>query len=461
MRCAIALVLGALLVLLGVAVAAPPAAQSVASFVEARNSNSRPQIVHHFSTKDIPAAPAAPATGSAPVRGGGVIEWTSTDDYGIYTSSSISSNTGSVIFGNSLVSTAADPNKAVIAEVMGDFKPTATQEGDNIQVAASRDSTVFVSLSYDDTWTTILVSKYSADQSKPDWTYTLHNHVPAMQGVVVSADGSTIAVLATQLEYLSPNQTRLYIFKADSNVPSNMWTGLGGAYTLEITADGRYVAFHVMAYIYVLDTYTTALRWMTANLGFYDAALGFSEDGNYLAYGFTTLTVMKWNAQQSAYVKLWDATSSGFYVESIALNSETLAVGWASYTASQNRIQAFSPRSSEPTWTVDYDQVTNNLQDIPSSIAVTEDGQYILVGSWGSSNKSNPEVRVFWKLSPNPIYTLSTAGSVFTVDIINGSAMFTLNAVVGCKQTHANEFGRGGAFYSIYIPTRCKVSGQC
>lgn len=416
------------------------------------------QVVHRLTTDKVEIPAPAP---SGPVSGGAVVEWTTSDDYGIYTSSSISSATGSVIFGNSMVEIPTDPNTAVIADLMGNFKPSVTQTGDNMQVAASRDATVFVSLSYDDTWSKILLSKYTADNSKPDWTFEMNDHIPASHGVVVSADGSTIAVLATKLEFLNQNQTRLYLFKSGSNVPSHVWSGLGGAYTLEITADGRYVAFHVMTYIYVMDTASTTLRWMSNNLGFYDAAMGFSEDGNYLAYGFTTLTVLKWNAQQAAYAKLWDSTPGSYFIESLDLNSETLAVGWASFTASQNRIQAFTPRSSEPSWTVDYDQVSNGLQDIPSNIAVTEDGQYILVGSWGSQNKSNPEVRVFWKLSPNPIYTFSTAGSVFTVDIINGSAMYTLNAVVGCKLTHANQWGRGGAFYSIFIPTRCKATGDC
>ncbi len=86
------------------------------------------------------------------------------------------------------------------------------------------------------------------------------------------------------------------------------------------------------------------------------------------------------------------------------------------------------------------------FQDTPSALAVSDDGKYIAVGSWGDQFSTHPEVMLFDRDSGNvPIGKIDTPGSVFDLDL-SGDGQFL---VAGTKAVHANTFGNGGAGYCL------------
>src|SRR5262249_4587924 len=85
-------------------------------------------------------------------------------------------------------------------------------------------------------------------------------------------------------------------------------------------------------------------------------------------------------------------------------------------------------------------------QDTPQACAVSENGKYVAVGSWGTQSNSHPEALLFDRDAGNrPIGSTRPPGSVFDVDVSSDGQFM----VVGTKSVHANLFGNGGAGYSF------------
>ena len=98
-----------------------------------------------------------------------------------------------------------------------------------------------------------------------------------------------------------------------------------------------------------------------------------------------------------------------------------------------------------------YDQ--SELQDFPSAMEITEDGQFLVVGSWGDSGAEGPTVNVFGRHLPDgPLFAANTPGSVRAVDIVQHDRTKELLVVAAGKLVHANKLGDGGDLYSFLIP---------
>jgi len=347
------------------------------------------------------------------------------------------------------------PQEAELIPLEGDGTPSWVYPGTDFRVAASRYSDVMAGV--DRLPTSVVLYKWNAGSAVPDWSFPVASAaVMGPRSVVVSPDGSTIALLATMQ---SPQVARLYCFAADSpeplgtyDTPQYVTSG-----NLDITADGAYIAFHAGAIAYVFDRDAAALRW-SGSMGAGNDPLALSGNGSYLAYGWTSLVVREWSG--SAYNVIWSVPGGSFWLRScrFSLDEGTLVAGWYDHnTHLQNRVQLYRPSSSSPLWTYDYQFGSGGYQDIPSEIAVTSTGGHIAVASWGDQANTNPEIHVFEHGSPTPILTVDTPGSMFDIDIAEDADGPVYVAACG-KHIHANENGRGGDLYSIRLRDPAGVS---
>ncbi|MBU0617468.1 MAG: hypothetical protein KKI02_07110, partial [Planctomycetes bacterium] len=270
------------------------------------------------------------------------------------------------------------------------------------------------------------------------------------RSILVSPDGSTIAVLVTM--YTDPSTARVYYFDADSPVPLGTYDPPGGTFARNfgVTEHGEFVAVYAAASVYVFDTVAGSERW-SASAGASSSVIAISGDGQYLAYGWPSLTVREWDG--STYAYLWSRSVSGFYTRVCAFSTDnsTLVVGfYRSADYLRNRIELFNMPSGTPHWTYLYAAGSGGYQDIPDDIAVTADGSYVAVASWGDGGNTNPEFHVFQHDDPTPVLTVDTPGSMFDVDIAatcNGTVYISACG----KHIHANVSGRGADLYAMRI----------
>lgn len=396
----------------------------------------------------VPTGDASlPGESGAAVLGGvrsGEILWHRYYSDATYTTTGISKPDTSLCAGTYL----NPPKQIELVPLEGDGTPDWTYAGTEFKVAASRDAEVVAGLDYQSTAQTAVLYKWTADSGTPDWSYQIDScTVGSSKCIVVSPDGSTIAVAVTKQ---APKFARVYYFDSASSTPLGYYDGAADSFarTVVISEDGAYIAFIATAYVHVVERDTGLARW-SGYMGATSDPLGISGDGSYLAYGWSTMVVRQWDG--SSYGLLWTASQGGYYLKCCPISSDgsTLAAGWYRSSFDKNRIQLYGLPSSTPLWTYDYQQGVGGYQDSPYDIALTADGGYIAVGSWGDQMNTNPEVHVFHHSSAVPVFTVDTPGSMFDVDIVEKSGGAY---VAACgKHVHANQSGRGGDLYSIHV----------
>lgn len=405
-----------------------------------------PMVVHEQTpdTGAVNLAVDAPGETDGPLRDG--VLWHKYESQPVYTTSGISIPDGSVCAGTWL----NPPQEFEYFELEGDEIPEWVYSGTRFEVSVSRDAEVLAGLDYNSGTQTATVYKWHPESSTPDWSYVINPCGLTQRSILVSPDGSTIAVLVTM--YTDPSTARLYYFDADSPVPLGTYDPPGGTFArnVGITEHGEYVAVYAAASVYVFDTVAGTERW-SASAGASSSVIAISGDGQYLAYGWPGLTVREWNG--ASYGFLWSRSVGGFYTRSCAFSTDnsTLVVGY--YRSSdflQNRIELFNMPSDTPHWTYLYAAGSGGYQDIPDDIAVTADGSYAAVASWGDVGNTNPEIHVFQHANSTPVMTVDTPGSMFDVDIGTTCAGTVYVSACG-KHIHANESGRGADLYAVRI----------
>jgi len=383
-------------------------------------------------------------TRPARLEGDGGLVWHNYYEEALVQSVSIAASASRLIAGTWL----NPPLDAELIPLEGDGTADWAFPGTNFRVGASRNGGVLVGV--DKLANSVTLYKWHSGSSTPDWSFPIPSAtVGGVRCVVVSPDASTIALVVTMLR---PQRVRLYCFDADSPVPiatfdANEGTSGGN---IDITADGRFIAFYALADAFVYDRDTQSVRW-TGYMGGGNDPLAISGDGEYIAYGWMSLYVRRWNG--STYEALWSEPGGNFWVKTCRFSNEgsTLVVGWCDHDSYlQNRIELFEMPDRTPLWTYLYRRGSGEYQDIPREIAITNDGSYIAVGSWGDEANTNPEVHVFEHDAPAPILTLDTPGSVFDIDIAEVERGTVYVAASG-KHIHANENGRGGDLYSLRV----------
>ncbi len=346
------------------------------------------------------------------------------------------------------------PKQAEVVPLAGDGTPAWTYPGTEFYLEASRDGSVIAGVDANSATLTVTVYCWTPDSSTPLWSYPIS---PASRGsfrtVDVSADGSTIAVLVSMQE--GSAAARLYLFQPDSPTPIGVYDGPAGfARNLSLGADGRYAAFIGLATAYVVDRDAETVRW-SGSMGATNDPIAISTDGQYLAYGWTSLRLLQWNG--TAYATAWTVPGAGFSLFSCAFSEDgsTFVAGWCPSSYLQNKVQAYHPASSTPLWTYLYPLASGGYQDVPYDLSMTPSGDFILVGSWGDQVGLNDELHLFDRATGTPQWSFDTPGSVFDADL--GVGANGLHIVSCGKGVHANQTGRGGDLYSLLLPDPSSV----
>jgi hypothetical protein len=327
-------------------------------------------------------------------------------------------------------------------------------------VTAARFAKKVAAVAFDDTESISSVFIYDIS-SKQSVTVNLTNTMPTSGAIALSDDGTRLAFLGFEIEYLNPNQTRLYVWDVTAAQPKLLIKYVGGSSCEHITfsKNGQFIAFKTDTNVVVYDLSQNKVRWQ-ANLGYVDYELAISEDGSRLVVGFTSLAMYEWDSGKQVYVQKWTTSIPNQYVCGADIANGKLAVGWTSYENLQPTVAYFDNiQSSTPKYVFNYGK-SANLQDLVAQIVMVEDGTFFAVATWGNDTDINPTVRVFSGSQSNPVYTLATSGSAFSVDISKDPVTKGLHLVAGTKSVHANIQGRGGTFYYVelsdagFVPTK-------
>jgi len=438
---------GAIIATACAAVSAPAGADEMRTWIEDTADGSYTHT--QYSTGPISPTPQLSGSPSLAIPRGDEVIWHNYLTDAVYTTTGISIPHGSLITGTWL----NPPEEVELIGLEGDGTPDWIHGGTYFEVAASRNAEVVAAVDFDDA-DDVTVYKWHPDSATPDWSYaikgaTLSSH----RTIVVSPDGSTIAVLVNMQG--DRGFARLYYFDSDSNEPLgtfDMETDSFGR-NICITEHGEYICFFARITAYVFDRDAGALRY-SVSAGASNDAVGISGSGEYLAYGWQTLYVRRWNG--STYEMLFTIPGGGEYLRHCVMSADdsTLVTAWTPTTHKQNRLELHELPSPTPLWSYQYEYGTGEYQDIIDDVALTTNAGYIAVASWGDQGNTNPEVHVFTHDGPTIAVTVDTPGSMFDVDIATASDGTIYLSACG-KHVHANESGRGGDLYSVLVKMGC------
>ena len=395
-----------------------------------------------------PASQLSSSPGRATPRGDEVI-WHNYLTDAVYTTTGISIPHGSLITGTWL----NPPMEAELIGLEGDGTPDWLFGGTYFEVAASRNAEVVAAADFDDA-DDVTVYKWHPDSATPDWSYKIKAaSLSSHRAIVVSPDGSTIAVLVNMQG--DPGFTRLYYFDPDVSEPLGIYDLEEGSFgrNIAITDHGEYITFFATARVYVFDRDAGALRY-SVSAGAANDALTISGSGEYLAYGWQSLYVRRWNG--TTYELLFTRPGGSEYLRLCTMSSDdsTLAIAWYQTSFKQNHVELFELPSSTPLWSYLSEYGAGEYQEIVGDLQLTANASHLAVASYGDIMNTNPEVHVFQHDSPTPVLTVDTPGSMFDVDIATAFDGTIYLSACG-KHVHANESGRGGDLYSVLVKIGC------
>ncbi len=394
---------------------------------------------------------------SAPVPGGrrdGTILWHRHFVDPIYTSCGISEAAGMAFAGNYL-----NPPKQVEAvPLAGDGTPDWTHSGSEFYVDASRLGEVLAAVDIDLSDSTAVISAWDPTSATPLWSHEVgpcrsltYAGWASRKPIQVSDDGSTVAVALVTYTETGQQRGHLYAYEAATGAILADWEFPdGNVVATALSADGNIMAMAGWPTLYVYDLGLGALRW-SGPIGSGNDALAVSSDGEYIAWGWTTFNLRRWNG--SSYAYHWSHTpGGGTYLGQCAFAPEDqFAVTWDNGNDMVNEVsvELYTLSTLDLLWHYDYQGTPPSTHvDIPSSMVFSPDGSRFAVGSWGGSF---PEIHVFDVAEPTPVYTLDTPGSMFDIDIVEAPSGGHYVTACG-KGVHAGTGGRGGDFYAIEIP---------
>jgi len=412
---------------------------------DARVSHSR-AVISESGTRTVrstgapvAATPAAKAALPLAPDGSGVVLWTRNTSTPMVMTAALSLEAG-VASGTSLNA----PQEVALSELEGDGTPIWNSVGSNYRTAAAAHADVIAGADADGN--DLVVRKWTSASATPDWTHTIRSAgLSSYQAIAVSDDGSTIAVLAS----LPGNGAKMLLYDAGSSTPISTHDANDSApgRNIVITSDGRFAGFRIGSWAYVYDRDADALR-QGLNTGANTDPITVSDDGQYIAFGFTNVTVREWTG--STYSTLWTRTPASSILRDCAISADgsTIVTTWSSFGGTDPFVEIHDLTSSVPDWTYDYPASGGTLQDIPSDVDITLDGAYVAVASWGNAESSSPQIHLFGRASATPLTTVVTPGSMFDVNVAEAD-----NGVVyvsaGGKHVHANTSGNGGDVYAI------------
>jgi len=294
------------------------------------------------------------------------------------------------------------------------------------------------------------VKLYNSSSATPVWTYTggpgsfITGSVESPGKYACSDDGSILASGGAIDGHLA-----IQFFNSSSATPFSTYEDISLTYyprQLRITADGSKCIFRVGATLYRVDTATGTLE-TSYSLDASNDCFAISPDGSVVAYGFTAARIATWDG--SEYNLVAGKAISGYYgrAATIASDNATVYFGFCRGDYKTNKILKFDVSSSVPVWTYDYPVGSGSNQDALQWMDCSDDGRWIVAGSWGCNNGGD-EIQVFDDLYPTePVFSIDTPGSMFHVDMSSDGRYITGSG----KHVHANTMGSGTDTYFAEI----------
>ncbi len=166
-------------------------------------------------------------------------------------------------------------------------------------------------------------------------------------------------------------------------------------------------------------------------------------NGDYSGYAY----LYEWDEGSESYTEKWSfkvgggGTSAWVLGMGVSADGSTVAIGTLVFLSGgyDGEIYLFNSYSPEPLW------VFEHCGDQIGSISLSNDGSLIAAAGYGPLDHSKPDFLLFRKETNVPIFSVTTQGSFFAVDL---SSDGTLCSVTG-KAVHAREFGSGGLLYNV------------
>jgi len=262
----------------------------------------------------------------------------------------------------------------------------------------------------------------------------------------VSPDGTTVTGLFWN------GNTVVYDWDVTSGAQLGQWINNADGGGRALVVSNTVFAVIDVATLIIIEKATGKMLW-NETFDFSTSTLCMSSDGSYVAYGFEEIEL--YAQQTNSYSQVWSVATTGpssmYFAGACSLESGFVAVGWYSESFNQNQAVLMTTSSTTPVYTYDYSPTNDQCQDLPVASAMTLDGDFFVMGSWGDCSTSVPQTNIFSTASSanTPVYTVTSPGSIFDVDILTvGSSVYAASCG---KHAHANEFADGGDFYSIQI----------
>jgi len=334
-------------------------------------------------------------------------------------------------------------------ELEGDGTPLWTVLEGPSYTAGAADADVFGSATENAGIGGATINAWQQGSDRPLWSSEIPDcNVPA-RCVAVARDGSILTVAMN----MPGTFVRLYSYDVATGDKISTFDCAppSSARALKMSDDGSLVVVRASSTLYVVETATGTMRW-SGSIGASADPLAFSGDGNVIASGWTALMVYQWNGAGYPLSWSYDGGGSSWYLRCCALSADgnALIAGWNASGYGQNKVQWFDTASSTPNWTYLAEESGGSYQELPSDVAIDQDGEYAVVGAWGDALNTNPEVLVFERRSAAPVFSIDSPGSIYDVAIsaaVNGAVY-----VSACgKNVHANQFGNGGDVYAAVV----------
>eukprot|EP00117_Sycon_ciliatum_P043754 scpid45235/ scgid31639/ Cathepsin B-like cysteine proteinase; Antigen Sm31 len=371
------------------------------------------------------------------------------------------------------------PEMVEVYKIKGDAvtRKTATvdenHDGSSDIVAMSRDSTVCVGMvNYRSNFSTALyVWDLQNPSTKPEWHHMESGTIGV--GTAVSADGSLIALqYLDDISYLRPNAMGISFLSNTGEVLSRyQGRELETPLVFGMSSDGHYVAYvsqlvvgekrelNLTVVEYVKGEKRVGQKF-TMPITAFSQHLAVSASGEYIAMSglvdekLSLAVYHKSAGDKLAYTDHALPVPEGFFLINLAFSPEGyhLATTWAARTLHQNALVAYDLPAQKDIYSYMYPVDTGDkLEDEPASVAISSNGEYIAVGSWGTLNETagSEQIQVFKVGEKEPILKEFTPGSMFAVDIMKNTE--GVYVVAGGKSTQANVMGNGGDLYVYEI----------
>lgn len=285
---------------------------------------------------------------------------------------------------------------------------------------------------------------FSPDAPVPVWR---RGFSPGRTGAMVqfSGDGSSIATGAWS--YGPPQEVAIHLI--DSALGDSLWgyeiVDRGEIVGLDISEDGSLILGVTRHDTYVFED--GAVRWSITNPT--ESCSGaMSQDGQIVTRGdyHGRLYTYSWNG--TGYDQKWAyyiPPTAGYYnwvmSTDVSATGASIVLGSLEWVTEgyAGRVALFDSSAATPLW--EYE----NCGDAVEHIVMTPDGLVIIAGSWGDIPNTLNDLLVFEHSSNRPLFSYSSPGSIFGVDVSDDGAY----AAAGAKAVHARIMGSGGSVYAV------------